>query len=366
MQLLKRLSASGELKVFIPALVKREFLSKQVLESAAALQSNQAMLSDLAKKFEQHDEMRLAVAAVEAKLAELRSRVAAALEATFTAWTSSLDVTLLPFDPALVDKVFDDYFAGRGPYRKPKSREDIPDAVVSSCICQLVEREKSVHVVVKDGVLKRHLQSVEGVTVTSDLSDLFAVPEVKSLIEKLDHQEKSLEQFKAFLCGSVFRDRLRAFLKNAPTLFDDVYVEEHTINGCENLGVDNWGASVNYAKADSISDIIFGDVTFIDHGHFSLDCAVTTIAEIHYAADYGDYINVLLPQGRNVEEVSMNSEGISELHESRGVVLHGHVEVLFDPELTVQQLEAHSQYLTAQEPRVRIQLEVARATILKA
>ncbi|MEJ3591459.1 hypothetical protein, partial [Pseudomonas bubulae] len=58
MQLLSKLSNSGELKIYVPEIVKREFVSKKTLESHEKLTESKNALIEISKKLLKNDPLR--------------------------------------------------------------------------------------------------------------------------------------------------------------------------------------------------------------------------------------------------------------------------------------------------------------------
>jgi len=363
MQLLTRLAESTELTVYVPEMVKREFISKRIQDGADKLQEARTALGEVAKKVDRHGEINDAIVKIHVDFDSLGARLPDSIAADFEEWVSGSRATILKFDPSSIDSVLDDYFDGRGAYRRAKAREDIPDAIISSCICALSEEHGKLFVAVKDGTLRKHLQTINNIVVTDSLSDFFTIADVSALVQRLDARTKDVDASKAFLASTWFLGRLSDFLTSAEELLSDVYVEEDDIDGKGNLEVPGFGISVNYAEAIKVHNLVCADVTYINQGHFSMRIEFFTFAQIHYCANYSDFNNLPLSRLEGAEEVSMNGDGISDLRERREVKLSGHIDLFFDPTWTADALAIHSHYLSTNPPSIRIELNVESATI---
>nr|WP_284507903.1 PIN domain-containing protein [Caballeronia sp. GACF4] len=338
MQLLGRLAIAGLVQVYVPELVRREFLSKksELAHSAIADSMKGLLLAD--KKVGNKTGFHNSVQDVQLTLETLDLKIDEAIEADFKEWEQSTKCILIPFNTQSIEQLFDGYFSGTGPYRRPKARDDIPDAVISACIARLASEQPYTYVVVKDGVLKNHLSSIEKIEVTEDLSAFFAVDQIKDCITELDQQLANVVELKELFARADFRGALSDFLRRATEQFRDVYVEDGEVHGKHRLKIDSFGVSVNYASATDIEELSFGEVIFLEDGRFSIPLQLRTTAEIHFCADYSDYLALLPPRNESVRETSMNGDGICDLEEVRKVNLIGDIEINVDASMRAAEI----------------------------
>ncbi len=194
------------------------------------------------------------------------------------------------------------------------------------------------------------------------LTEFFELTDVKAVIGKLDALAKDVEAIRAVFQGSEFQARLTTYLRGATEMLEAVYVEEDGLEDLKRMEINGYGYSLNYAQAGVIAEVQYGEVSYITAGHFSIGLTIRTRARIDFAA--GLYEFHQLPPTREVEEWSSDSDGYCDLREVRDVLLRGHVELLFDPNLSPAALDAHSQYLAAAEPKIDAVLDVVSAAIL--
>lgn len=362
MQVLSRLTNSGEVNLFLPNIVCREFVSQKTLDVQDQANKCLAALGEIGRQVGAKSEIQGDVANFKEKLGVLANCVAAEIERDFKQWMAASKANVIEFNAADMAIVLDDYFAGSGAFRRPKHRDDIPDAIVGVTMRRLLEERDRVHVAIKDGAFKKHLQSEEKYKIVDGLSEFFELEEIKQLLLKLDSKEKNAAAFKSLVGGVDFQLNLTKYFRGAHDLLEYVYVDQESIGGIENLGIDVWGVSINYAQASEIADIKYFDVKYIDQGHLSIALMIKTVARVDYAAFYYEYNN--LPPDRDVDQWSMDGDGACDLRESRNVALIGYVELLFDKEWDPNVLAIHSQYLSAKDSQIQIELDIQEATIL--
>lgn len=365
MQLLGRLALEKQVSIYVPELVKREYVSKRITESTEKFQSIQTGLADMVKKLDRDNAVYLDINRTQAAVTEIAKSITVAIEEDFERWRSTNHVTILPTVLTSAIDVFDDYFNGAGVFRKAKSREDLPDAFINACLQALLSEKKNLYVIMKDGTFRKHLETVNGITVFETLADFLATSEIAMLFSGLDAKSQHTTAIKRFFATSLFQLHLSTYLYVKDNLIEDTYIQEGNIEGIEKIDIrDCYGVSINYPKAELIKEISFGEVMQVKEGHFSIGISFFTLASVHYCADYSDYINLSDERKLVVEETSMNGDGVCDLQEDRTVSLSGHVEVRFDPKFTAEDLSTHIEYLDTERTKIYVELDMKEGTII--
>lgn len=361
MQILRRLTSSGEVDLLVHEVVAREFKSQRTLEVQAQVEKITDAITEMSRQVDAKGASHRDLTEMRSKVAELAEAAKKEVETDFATWLTWTGAHWVAFEPEGMRQVLDDYFFGAGAFRKPKHREDMPDAIVATGIKVLLPKYQTLHIAVKDGAFRRHLQTEPKYTLVDGLPEFFGLEMVAKTIKALDEKEKDLdEQIKLFASEAV-HTRLVEYLRDAKDLLDDVYVEERSLDGLESLEMNIIGASLNYAQADAISGVDFGEPALVDSGHLSMPVIIRTRARIDYAASF---IDVQAFEGsREIDNWSMDGDGICDLREVRNVDLVGFLDLRFGPELTPAALEAHTEYFRAQNPKIEISLEIEKAEV---
>lgn len=361
MQILRRLTSSGEVDLLVHEVVAREFKSQRTLEVQAQVEKIADSITEMGRQVDAKGASHRDLAEMRSRFAEIAEAAKKEVETDFTAWLKWTGAHWIEFEPEGMRQVLEDYFVGAGAFRKPKHRDDMPDAIVATGIRAMLSKYQTLHIAVKDGAFRRHLQSEPKYTLVDGLAEFFALEMVAKIIKGLDDKEKDLEAQIKLLASQPVKTRIVEYLRNAKDLLDDVYVEKQNLTGLEALEMRIIGASLNYAKAGAISNVYFGEPTLVDSGHFSIPVFISTRAQIHYGASYAE---VLTFEGsREIEIWSMDGDGICDLVEARDVDLIGFVGLRFAPELSLAALEAHTEYLRAEKPKIEISLEITTAQV---
>jgi PIN domain len=361
MQILRRLTSSGEVDLLVHEVVAREFKSQRTLEVQAQVEKIADAITEMGRQVDAKGASHRDLTEMRSRFAEIAETAKKEVETDFTAWLKWTGAHLIPFEPEGMRQVLEDYFLGAGAFRKPKHRDDMPDAIVATGIKAMLSKYQNLHIAVKDGAFRRHLQTEPMYTLVDGLTEFFTLEMVAQITKALDGKEKDLDaQIKLFASEAV-KTRIVEYIRNAKDLLDDVYVEEENITGLEVLEMQIFGASLNYAQASAISNVDFGEPTLVDSGHFSIPVTISTRAQIHYGASYGEVAQ--FEGSRAIDIWSMDGEGLCDLIEPREVELIGFLDLRFTPELTPEVLEVHTEYLQAEKPKIEIGLEISTAKV---
>ncbi|MES9875141.1 MAG: PIN domain-containing protein [Candidatus Sedimenticola sp. 6PFRAG7] len=364
MLLLLRLVEASHLEIFVPELVKKEFTSRKLHEAKENLKKSYDQLTLVTKKNSHDSEFQELIRKTQDSIKVAESKIEEQISKGFDFWETQYQVTILGFDSDTITQVMDDYFSGTGVYRKPKSRDDIPDAMINTTIMQLLTKKKELSVVLKDGAFKKHLQTIEGISTYDSLAEFLETGEVKSKLDELDASSEKAEQIKGFLNGEEFSDRLLQYLKHDYKEVEDIYLEDSEILAKEKLEVDSFGERVEDVNAHNIRDISIQNAAWFSDGDYSLEVSFTTEAGLYYCASYSEYLYLDEDTYRYVSLDSMNGDGLCDLSESMKLRFMGLVTVSVTDDLELEAVKAHSKYLGSPENPISLKLDIQTAEIL--
>lgn len=92
-------------------------------------------------------------------------------------------------------KVMRSYFLGSSPFKKAKSREDIPDAFIFQCIIDLVSEHNQMYFIVADKALRNAIGSIEGAIIFDSINAFVQSPPVRLEARKIDPERAWQEMF---------------------------------------------------------------------------------------------------------------------------------------------------------------------------
>ena len=279
--------------------------------------------------------------------------------AAFSEWVELNGVKLLAFDPQAIGHVMDDYFAGAGVFRKIKSREDFPDAIICRTIETLVRSVSPVHVVVRDAAFRKHLETVQGICVWEDLQELLSDVEIAALIKKLD-VDAHLSALVEFASSEAFRYVAASYVTGHVSMLEEVSLRGDEIDGKANIGLRTFGVSINGLVAHEVRDIEFGSAFVVRPGRISVPMLVRAPAILEYSADYQDFSSLEARRAIEIEEVSFDA-GISSLRETLEVSVEANLDIEFSADLTPERFEESA---LAGFTEMSVDFELKRGTIL--
>jgi len=296
------------------------------------------------------------------RLAE--SRVEDQIYTGFDSWVDEFRVTILDFDPNTILQVMDEYFLGKGVYKKPKNREDIPDAMINASIMQLLKDKGTLIVILKDGAFKKHLQTVDNINTFESLSEFLGIKDVQSKYSELDSLSENAESIKEYLDSDDFTDNLRHYLIHATEEIEDIYLEESEILSKERLEIDSFGERVEYAQSEHIKDLVVKNSAWLSDDTYSVEITFTTDAAVYYCGNYADYLYLEEDTYRNVSLDSMNGDGICDLSETMSMRFAGLLEIKMSRDLDIEAVKSHSKYLGNEDNPISLSLQIESAEIL--
>jgi hypothetical protein len=361
-KLLGRLSKANEVTIYVPDVVRREFTSRRAIDGAAELQSIVDAAKDLGKLVSSGDAIVPGIQTLAQTADQIRADWSRAVTDTFERWSSENRVTIVPVPPSALGEVLDAYFEGTAGFRKPKHREDFPDAFIAASLATIADREESLNVIVKDGTLRDHFSTLPRVSTFTTLTEFLNSSDVQKIVEMLDAQDLRVEAIKAALASPPFQAQISSYLRANAAIFGDTYLEEDQIHEARRLSVAGFGYSLDYVRFDPANALLLGRVSFIGADRYSIEIEIDAAARMFYCANYVDYMELPAEAQQSVEEKSFD-EGIVELEESADVRLRGHVILQLKESLTVRELEIAARAFEANTDSVSIEVEIGAAEV---
>lgn len=365
MQLLVRLASYGYVEICVPEIVKREFVSKRFLDSSEKLRDARNGLASILKKVNKETEFHSEVMNFHQGIRSIESSLESQINEDFDGWVKTSKVVILPFEESCMKSVLDEYFSGGGVYRKPKHREDIPDAIIFSSIRSLLKDRGEIEVIVKDGAFRKHLDTFETINTHSGLSAFLELEENKSSLKQLDKISEKVESIKSFFTTNEFVESLHKALKVRNDDIEEIYLEEDQIQNKDFLLIDSFGENLNYPSPEDITDLKLVSVERLADFTYSIEVEFITSARLNYCATYSDYMYLEEDTYRDVSFDSMNGDGICDLSEILRFKLSGNIDLTVTEEMSLDELKAHSKYLGNDDCEIKIEMDINSAEIVE-
>jgi len=366
MQLLRRLVDVSHVEIFIPEIVKKEFLTRKVMESKEKLKDAHNALSALGKKVSKTSEAQVKTDEAQDNIKQIEVIIEETVYQDFTRWESDFSVNVLPFNPEVMVAVMDEYFSGSGVYRKPKSREDIPDAIINKSIDALIAEKGEITVAIKDGAFKKHLSKDQRIMLVDSLDDFIKLESNSNKISELDALSVKTGEVLEYLSGDSFKALLLEFLTKSNDEIEGIYLEDDDITIKDELEIDTFGERINVPQASTVQNFVVENVSHLSSTTYSLKISFDAKATLSYCAYYQGYMYIEEDTCREVSMDSMNGDGICDLSELFNFKFHGYVEIEFQENLDIDEIKTHSRYLGADANPITAAMDIDKAEIVNA
>ncbi|MFJ3259413.1 PIN domain-containing protein [Pseudomonas sp. NPDC086581] len=349
MQVLSRLSASGEVEVLVSELVLREYDSKRCLETDSKFRSVLDTFSDIKKlllKSGVDEGVLKRFEEVEGKIEGARSEVLSSIAKSTSIWRENSRIKVLELSAEGMGKVWMHYFSGEGAFRKPKHREDIPDAAISQCILEAFNPEIGLTVICRDGQLKRYLGGANGLVLCDELSEFIAKDEVQNILRRLDSQDANIESIKRSLKADSFQEAVMRYISQGESDLYYVCWKNDEVEGYHRLPLPlAGGIRVDGPDVESVDNIVFGAVTCIAPKHFVIPLEFTADVPVSFAAMYFEWLQLPQHQRDEYDFDSMNGDGVCEVSVVMPARVLGQVVVCLLQDMTPEVVETQAGFM---------------------
>lgn len=324
MQILKKLTDSKYVKIHIPDLVKREFVTKRISQIEDYLGECIKGINNSDKKLETSDVIKSDLKFIKDSVSEIVKNIPSAISDEFKKWEEEYRVSILRFDEEKMHEVLNDYFSGSGVFKKLKHREDIPDSIINTTIESLIDEVGDITVLIKDGTFKKHLIKSKNITIYDSLTEFFKTEAVEELTSKVE----SIENMKTYLMSSEYAESLVSHFSDDGKIIEDIHVPDGAVENTNLIGIRIYHAEITMPNHKLISDLTIDSVYDLSDTKFIGDISFITEAPVSYVSDYGSYLQI--DSTRDVEMYSMNGDGMCDLIEVFKVKFHGQIEIEFN------------------------------------
>jgi hypothetical protein len=278
-----RLAKAGRVQLHISEITKREFTGQQSDRIESPLKEALASLKKL-RKSNKGDEFGAFATETMDAIAALAAKAKSGSKDEFEAWLKDLNATESTMTVEDTQVAFDAYFEGTPPFKKVKSREDIPDAFIWQAVKRLLKTHKELHFVVADKTLRASAEDCDGITAYASLDDFIQTEECQAALEEISTAENRariegrLQQVAEGLTKIVQTDLVNAL--------DGKTVEDSSIPDDNNEGM---VTGVNEA-VNVVFD--FTKVEYYGADDFGIPFTTSVDCTLNYAVFKADYYSL--------------------------------------------------------------------------
>jgi len=205
-QTLTKLCTAREITLYVPSIVKREFISHFANKGEAQLAETLAKVKKLSKapaSDETRGTVRKAVGALEA----LTGKYAEFIDSSFDHWLNEVHAEVRELRPECVSDVLDKYFTGGAPFKQIKDRDDFPDAFIWQIVNDVAAGLDELVVVVADNNLREAVSAIAKVRVFENLDAFIESQEVQALFAATFAQIHANQILQAFEVENAFMEQ---------------------------------------------------------------------------------------------------------------------------------------------------------------
>ncbi|MGR5144877.1 PIN domain-containing protein [Photobacterium sp. DNB23_23_1] len=327
MVMLARLARESTLDVYIPNIVKREYLSQQYLDLSEHCQKISSSLQAIRKKMNNAHPNHQYVEKISNQLKQLKEGLEAPIYDSFTDWMQANRIEEIPFKPVDIVSIIDEYFSGGGVFKKAKHRDDFPDAMISKGVLSLAQKGPVI-VLCKDGNFHEKISKYENVTVIKTLREFLDTPTISSILKELDKKSEKIELIKSVLTSCNSQEILKMYLLSEEADIEDVYLNGDELSGTDNLLLESsYNEDIQYIDVSTIHHITLGDIRYINDDMYSVDVQFEAKAAVNYAAYYGDFISLDDKSQEEIDIDNIKGDGYCNCSEIRTVTFLGAIEI---------------------------------------
>ncbi|WP_425641858.1 PIN domain-containing protein [Marinomonas gallaica] len=361
MQMLLRLVKSGDVKIIVPEVVAKEYLTKRVLEAEALRESIQSDFRKLRNTKVCGDEF--VFSSTDIRIKNAISDIGLSLEN----FLNSEGVELYKIENTSIAEIFDDYFSGRGAFKEKKRRQDFPDAVIFDCI-KKVSKEYPVIVITEDKHLASVCSEIEQCSVKNSLNDLFSDPVFSQKLEDLNSKDKKTNEIlhllsttKSAVClENYISEYQKEDILNYEFYYDRIELPYEIEDVFSEFKEEAVQAKILYFENGG--DLFIKSSEYLGNNNYSVSFSIECCSELHAFGGEEDYEKLSYEYGKeisfennhlNYSEIHM--KGVFQSEISCTLIIRG---IREGQEAAV--IATHLEYLGANKCELSAELEVSK------
>lgn len=360
MQLLKKLIDVEFVHLYIPELVKYEFITKRTNTTTEAMLKSANGLKTIAPNFELSEEFKADLNEIENSIRAKIDLVAEEMNVEFSDWAKNYRVTELAFNPEDINSVMNDYFNGKGVYRSIKSRDDIPDAMINTCIEKLISDVGEVSIIIKDGVFRKYLEKNSSINIFDSLSDFFKAEAVEALKDKAE----KVEIVKEYLVSDEAITYFYEYFSNLSGEISWIYLDDDALLNKELIAERVYNVEINSEINENIENLSINNLYPLTAQNFVGDLSFEIDTTVHFITDYSTYLEIENDKSRTVDIESMNGDGICDLYEDYRVRFFGQIEIVFDESFDESVVKVLMRNIKQNEETIRVNFDLKSCELI--
>lgn len=326
MRILKKLIDNNKVRMYIPELVKREFLSQKQIDFQTKLKSSDII--DIDKFFVTNKELKQKLSTLETQIKDISSNIEKLLYSEFNEWEKEYLIEILPFNNSNMTEVINNYFSGGTVFKSPKNRNDILDAMICTSIEELLSKEGKISVLTNDKAFREYLNGLSNVNTFDSAKALLEEEEIEKDLLIIDKKIKKYELLHDYFKSDIFRKKLLSYLISESKMLDDVYLEDEDISRSSILANSIFFCELRSADSSTMSNFIIKKIELADENEYFLDVYFQAEGSLRFGIEYYEYSKLERDETRKIHYYNMKSDGATVLDEVRTLDFYGMLNIV--------------------------------------
>jgi len=252
---LVRLAKSGKLRLHIPYIVQKEFLSQQTEQFEQLLNSINNGIIDLQRRTSPALIKKLD--AVKESFSKIQDDLVSYPTIDFAKWVNEVNGVIHLISESHGAKVIEDYFEGAPPFKNKKNRQDIPDSFIWQVILDLANQYDALYVVANDKKVREACDNVQNIKTFESLDDFIQSDTCRLLLEEESVNQNIERLFKYIpIVLSIRQDEIKEQLTE---ILEDTKIQS------ERLIANGSGSAKIKTIEDFANDITVKDLTSVQY-----------------------------------------------------------------------------------------------------
>lgn len=318
MKILKRLIDNDLLKLYIPDIVKKEYLTQELDNFKSKL--NTKNINDVNKFFVYNNAIKDELQEVINSIKKNQTNIEDSINSEFEAWINDYKIEILEFDNSKMTEVMDNYFTGNQVFKNIKNREDIPDSMICTIIEEFASQDKEVIFLSNDNNFRKYLDKKDNIKTFNSSYALIETEQIQKELATLNKLIGNYNFLSSYLCSDDFQVNLLNYLINNQNNLEDVYEED--IDNTSILG-DVYYCNINGINTSTIEDLRIKNVELIDDNEYALYVNFYADATLMYGMEYYNYMQLEKNSNRNLNLENMKGDGGCSIAEDRYLEFDG-------------------------------------------
>jgi hypothetical protein len=225
------------------------------------------------------------------------------VEKEWERWLKSVNAVEDPIDSSHGQRVIDDYFAGKPPFKTPKNRNDFPDSYVWQAVVDLTRQFQPIHFVASDKAMSGAAAGIQEIVAYKKLAAFIETEECQRGLREMAEEVLTQNMRRA---GSLLRN-VRDHLEWLIGVKISNALDGETITDGR-IPDDNHEATIYGVDDPKIMEFAFDKIEYYGSSEIGVPFEVVTECRLSYAIYKADYYVLDEDEQATIEHICYTEE----------------------------------------------------------